>query len=76
MMGFYEYIRRGHPASSIVRNMTIKMAYKVIASYPLYMPSCFWGTFTEYPYTGSVFVIEYFYALIVYYVICNCLFQY
>lgn len=32
-----------------VRNMTIKMAYKVIASYPLYMPSCFWGTFTEYP---------------------------
>lgn len=26
------------------------MAYKVIASYPPYMPSCFWETFTEYPY--------------------------
>ena len=31
---------------------------------------------TDCDYTGSVFVIEYFYALIVYYVICNCLFQY
>ena len=31
------------------------MAYKVIASYPLYMPSCFWRTFTEYPYVLRAF---------------------
>ena len=27
------------------------MAYKVIILYQLYMPSCFLGTFTEYPYS-------------------------
>ena len=29
------------------------MAYEVIASYPLYMPSYFLGTFTEYPFLND-----------------------
>ena len=34
------------------------MAYKVIILYQLYMPSCFLGTFTEYPSELDIFVAE------------------
>ena len=36
------------------------MAYKVIILYRLYMPSYFLGTFTEYPYSTALKVLQYF----------------
>ena len=36
--------------------MTIRMAYEVVMSYHLHMPSYFLGTFTEYPFLHTVVI--------------------
>ena len=42
--------------------MAIRMAYEVVMSYHLHMPSYFLGTFTEYPYGDAILEIVYAYC--------------